>query len=126
MILSALQQKRKSPTTTQENDAATAASVTSLHVLADTAASTAAVEQRMRQQQREDGGSPAKQARKETTPIGTTTAGEREKALAESLVLYGMHRIAMELQLSYSVHANKQGRAEYAFYCTAGATGNAK
>ncbi|KAL3083794.1 hypothetical protein niasHT_036787 [Heterodera trifolii] len=40
------------------------------------------------------------------------------EALAESLVLYGMHRIAMELQLSYYVHGNKAGRAEYAFYCS--------
>ncbi|CAK5101514.1 unnamed protein product [Meloidogyne enterolobii] len=42
------------------------------------------------------------------------------ESLAESLVLYGMHRIAMDLQLSYSVQANKQGKAEYAFYKNSG------
>nr|CAD2180050.1 unnamed protein product [Meloidogyne enterolobii] len=31
-----------------------------------------------------------------------------------------MHRIAMDLQLSYSVQANKQGKAEYAFYKNSG------
>ena len=114
-----------------EENAATATTPNSLQVLADTAASTAAVERRM-QQREETGGSPPKHARKEAnatnnnqTQHSTLTMGEREKALAESLVLYGMHRIAMELQLSYSVHANK-GKAEYAFYCATGTNGNAK
>jgi hypothetical protein len=113
-------------------ESATATTPNSLQVLADTAASTAAVERRM-QQREETGGSPPKHARKEATTANnnktmqhsTLTMGEREKALAESLVLYGMHRIAMELQLSYSVHANK-GKAEYAFYCATGTNGNAK
>ncbi|KAI3415945.1 hypothetical protein GPALN_005507 [Globodera pallida] len=120
-----LAQKRKSPA--EERDCAA-----SLLVLADTA-STAAVEQQQR-----GSASPPKsrkmgelckkqQQQQQDNPndgccSGADGAGE---ALAESLVLYGMHRIAMELQLSYSVHGNKAGRAEYAFYCTNTGTANA-
>uniref|UniRef100_A0A914I851 BED-type domain-containing protein n=1 Tax=Globodera rostochiensis TaxID=31243 RepID=A0A914I851_GLORO len=120
-----LAQKRKSPA--EERDCAA-----SLLVLADTA-STAAVEQQQRgsaspPKSRKMGELCKKQQQQQQDNhndgccSGADGAGE---ALAESLVLYGMHRIAMELQLSYSVHGNKAGRAEYAFYCTNTGTANA-
>lgn len=90
-------------------------------MLADTAANTAAVEKQMMERQKEqERGTPPKQARREGL-----AERDGERALAESLVIYGMHQIAMELQLSYSVHANK-GRPEYAFYSANGVNGNAK
>ena len=118
-------QKRKSPsaTATVPSSNSDECAAASLLVLADTAASTAAVERRMRdQRENAESGSPTKQARRDPTPQQQQQQqAENEKALAESLVLYGMHRIAMELQLSYSVHATRQGRAEYAFYSATGA-----
>ncbi|KAL7075301.1 hypothetical protein ACQ4LE_005877 [Meloidogyne hapla] len=111
-------QKRKSGLTsatllTSPTPSTSEASSTPLHVLAETATS---INNKMFPNISTNESQPPRNFPSNQQLINEHLA----ESLAESLVLYGMHRIAMDLQLSYSVQANKQGKAEYAFYKNSG------